>query len=297
MAFHVTRSDEIGWTVAAGATGLRAATLVGRPHGSVHLEIRLCELAPGREVPAHLHPFEESFYVLDGSAQLAIGELAYDLAQGDHGFAPIAVPHAWRNPGGDPVRWLEARAPQPRRIGRHEGTYATPGVTWPAVLGGPDETDPRHRWVGHFSEDDMAPYGPLTMPGYHGPNIRSISIRMLVDQLLGAQHHTLFMVEFAPNATAGKAAKEHFHPFEEIYFLLGGGALGTLDGAKVRVRAGDLVWTSVNSSHGFINDGDEPVRWLEVQAPTPPTANAFFFDDDWSVLGTQPATGDGDQKI
>jgi quercetin dioxygenase-like cupin family protein len=297
MAFHVTRSDEIGWTEAAGTTGLRAATLVGRSHGSVHLEIRLCELAPGGEVPAHFHPFEESFYVLDGSAQIAIGELAYDLAPGDHGFAPIAVPHAWRNPGGSLVRWLEARAPQPRPIGRHEGTYAAPAVAWPAVLGSPDETDPRHRWVGHFNDDDLAPYGPLTMPGYHGPNIRSISIRMLVDQLLGAQHHTLFMVEFAPNATPGKAAKEHFHPFEEIYFLLDGAALGTLDGTKVRVRAGDLVWTGVNSSHGFVNDGDEPVRWLEVQAPIPPTANAFFFDDDWSLLRAGQATGDGDQKI
>jgi mannose-6-phosphate isomerase-like protein (cupin superfamily) len=222
--------------------------------------------------------------VLSGSGQVAIADRAYDVAAGDHGVAPVAVAHAWRNHGDQPVRWLETRAPQPRRIGGRTGTYTARGFAWPASAARPDETDPTQHWVGHFSDDDMAPYGPLSMPGYHGPNIRSISVRMLVDQLMGAQQHTLFMVEFAPNATAGKAAREHFHPFEEIYYLVRGGALGTLDGTKVRVAAGDLVWTGVSSSHGFINDGDEPVRWIEAQAPVPPSADAFYFDDDWKRL-------------
>jgi quercetin dioxygenase-like cupin family protein len=285
MAFHVTRSSEQQWTDDQELPGLRAATLAGAAQGSVHLEIRLCELPGGAQVGAHLHPFEESFHVLQGEAEVALGDLAYQVGPGDHGFAPVAVPHAWRNRGRAPVRWLETRAPQPRRIGERVGVYPAEGFTWPAPLGRPVETDPRHRWAGHFSDDDMAPYGPISMPGYHGPNIRSISIRMEVDQLLGAQQHTLFMVEFAPNATKGKAASEHYHPFEEIYYLLGGTALGTLDGTKVRVDAGDLVWLGVNGTHGFINDGDQPVRWLEVQAPVPPPETAFYFPDDWKKLG------------
>jgi mannose-6-phosphate isomerase-like protein (cupin superfamily) len=284
MSFHVTRADEQRWVEDPDLGGLPVAHLVGAAQGAVHLDVRLCELAPGAEVPAHLHPFEESFHVLDGAGQVAIADRAYDVAPGDHGVAPVAVAHAWRNTGDRPVRWLETRAPQPRRIGGRTGTYPATGFTWPGPAARPDETDPRQHWVGHFSDDDMAPYGPISMPGYHGPNIRSISVRMLVDQLMGAQQHTLFVVEFAPNATAGKAASEHFHPFEEIYYLLSGTALGTLDGTKVRVSAGDLVWTGVSSSHGFINDGDEPVRWIEAQAPVPPSADAFFFDDDWKKL-------------
>jgi quercetin dioxygenase-like cupin family protein len=285
MAFHVTHREDQDWADAPDLPGLRAATLVGARQGSVHLEIRLCELPPGAEVGAHLHPFEESFHVLEGEGRLAIGDLAYELGPGDHGFAPVAVPHTWRNQSEGPVRWLEVRAPQPRRIGNRVGVYPAEGYGWPALAGRPVETDPRHRWVGHFSDDDMAPYGPISMPGYHGPNIRSISVRMEIDQLLGAQQHTLFMVEFAPNATKGKAASEHYHPFEEIYYLLSGTALGTLDGTKVRVNAGDLVWLGVNGTHGFINDGDEPVRWLEVQSPIPPSETAFYFPDDWKQLG------------
>jgi quercetin dioxygenase-like cupin family protein len=285
MAFHVTRLDEQRWTDDQDLPGLRVATLVGALEGSVHLEIRLCELPASSAVPAHRHPFEESFHVLEGEAQFAVGDLAYELGPGDHGFIPVAVPHAWRNPSGARVRWLETRAPQPRRVGDRVGVYPAEGLVWQGLLGRPIETDPRHRWVGHFSDDDMAPYGPISMPGYHGPNIRNISIRMEVDQLPGAQQRTLFMVEFAPSATEGKAAREHYHPFEEIYFLLGGTALGTLDGTKVRVNTGDLVWVGVNGTHGFINDGDQPVRWLEVQSPVPPSENAFYFPDDWKQLG------------
>jgi mannose-6-phosphate isomerase-like protein (cupin superfamily) len=288
MTFHVTRAGEQLWKDEPELGGLRAATLAGAAQGSVHLEIRLCELPPGTEVPGHFHPFEESWHVLSGTAGVAIGDLGYDVAEGDHGFAPVAVPHAWRNQGAEPVRWLEVRAPQPLPMDGRAGIYPASGFAWPASVGRPDETDVRKRFAGHFDDSDMAPYGPISMPGYHGPNIRSISIRMEVDQLLGAQHHTLFMVELAPNApnaTIGKAATEHFHPFEEIYYLTAGTALGTLDGEKVRVSAGDLAWTSVNGTHGFINDGEEPVRWLEVQSPVPPAEHAFFFPADWKKLG------------
>jgi mannose-6-phosphate isomerase-like protein (cupin superfamily) len=153
-----------------------------------------------------------------------------------------------------------------------------------APLGRPSETDPRHRLAGHFDDADLGPYRPLLMPGYHGSNIRNIALHMLVDRLLGAQHHTLFMVEFAPRAGRGQAAKEHYHPFEEIYFYLSGSAVGTLDGQQVTVGAGDLLWMSVDGTHGFVNNCDQPVRFLEVQSPVPPDAEAFFFPEDWQRL-------------
>jgi mannose-6-phosphate isomerase-like protein (cupin superfamily) len=122
------------------------------------------------------------------------------------------------------------------------------------------------------------------MPGYHGPKIRNISVHMLVDRLLGAQHHTLFAAQIAPRAGQGQAASEHYHPFEEIYFFLSGGMRGTLDGEQVEVGAGDLAWVSVDATHGFVNQRDEPATWLEVQSPVPPDSEAFFFPDDWRAL-------------
>src|SRR3546814_8151584 len=62
-----------------------------------------------------------------------------------------------------------------------------------------EELHPRHRLVGHFDDEDMPPPASILMPGYHGANIRNVSIRMMVDELLGACHHTLFVVEFVPS--------------------------------------------------------------------------------------------------
>jgi mannose-6-phosphate isomerase-like protein (cupin superfamily) len=107
---------------------------------------------------------------------------------------------------------------------------------------------------------------------------------MMVDDVLGAQQHTLFMVEFARPSRPGLAAKEHFHPFEEAYFILRGRTTGTLGGERYELQAGDCIWTGTGTSHGFVNTGEEPLRWLEVQAPAPPPSHAFFFDDDWRAL-------------
>jgi mannose-6-phosphate isomerase-like protein (cupin superfamily) len=107
---------------------------------------------------------------------------------------------------------------------------------------------------------------------------------MMVDELLGSRHHTLFVVEFAPSGTPALSAKEHFHPFDEIYYFLYGHAVGSFDGEQVPIGPGDLVFAGVGASHGFSAVGDTPVRWIEAQAPLPPTSNGFFFHDDWAKL-------------
>jgi mannose-6-phosphate isomerase-like protein (cupin superfamily) len=263
--------------------GFSAADLVGPASGSVHLAVALCALAPDGSTAAVLQAYEESWYVLDGSGTVSVGDVSYEVMPGCYGVVPVATPLQF-SAGEQGMRWFRTRAPQPRAADPRRGVVAASGWTPAAVPARPSETDPRSRLAGVFLEEDMGGYGPLSMPGYHGPNIKSIFVRMLVDELLGARHHTLFMVEFGPQARRGHAATEHYHPFEEAYFLLSGSAIGTLDGETVEVAAGDLVWTSVNGTHGFVNEGDVPVRWLEVQAPLPPASDAFFFPKDWEAL-------------
>jgi quercetin dioxygenase-like cupin family protein len=281
VSYHVTRPGQRRWTDVEGVPGLRECVLVGAGQGAAHLEIALCRLDAGAAVLAHLHPFEESWYVLSGSGTWTVAGLEYDVAAEDFGLSPVGISHAVRA-GDERLEWLAVRAPRPPD--RWVSRTVRAGDVVGEPMGRPNEKDPRHRFAGHFSDSDLAPYGRISMPGYHGPNINSISVRMLVDRLLGAQHHTLFMVEFAPNAGAGKAAREHYHPFEEIYFLLEGKARGTFDGTEVLVEAGDLIWLGVDSTHGFINEHDEPIRWLEVQSPVPPDSDAFFFPEDWKGL-------------
>jgi mannose-6-phosphate isomerase-like protein (cupin superfamily) len=71
---------------------------------------------------------------------------------------------------------------------------------------------------------------------------------------------------------------------EEIHYFVNGGMSGMLDGVPETTHAGDLVWVSTDGIHGFVNENNEPARWIEVQSPIPPTSDAIFFPDDWRNL-------------
>ena len=122
------------------------------------------------------------------------------------------------------------------------------------------------------------------MPGYHGANIQNVQIRMMVDELVGARHHTMFIVQFSPTTTSGLSAREHFHPFEEAYLFVRGSAMGSFDGERLPIETGDLVFAPTSGSHGFTATGDGPVRWIEVQSPLPPASHGFVFHNDWASM-------------
>lgn len=268
----------------AGSQGLSVATLVSGEDGSSHVELAVCQLDPGGWVAGHLHPFEESFYVLEGSAEIGIGGAVHALVADDFGFVPFATPHAWRNPGDRPVRWYRVRAPQPRRLGPSDGTV--PRQDHPVPQGGAPvvEEDPTVHFVGHFSDDDLNEPGSLSMPGYHGHRVRDISVRMMVDDVLGAVHHTVFMIQFAPPSGPGLSGSAHYHDFEEAYLVLRGEGEVVLEGVRFEVTAGDLVWQSSGTLHGWVNRGREPLRFIELQAPRPPFSNAVIFEDAWVAV-------------
>ena len=283
MAFHITRRDEQVFEPVPGSPGFEAAALVGRGTGSVHMELSLCRLAPGASTPPQLHAFEESWFVLGGGGTASVAHVTYGVSHGCFGMTPVGLPES-RTAGEDGMTWLRMRAPLPQEADPGQGHAATPSWIPSTTVLVPDETDPQAPWAGRWSDDDMGPRGPISMPGYHGPNIKSIAIRMLVDQLMGAQQHTHFMVEFGPRDPQAQFASPHYHPFEEGYHLLAGSAHGVLDGVDVDVSEGDTIWTGVGATHGFYTTSEVPLRWLEVQTPTPPTANALYFPHDWERL-------------
>ena len=175
-----------------------------------------------------------------------------------------------------PFRESELR-PAP---GQEHDTFFFKTETAPSKGNPPDFRDPMTRYLGHFDDAQMPPYSQLQMEGYRGSSIFGISLKMLVDHMLGAQHLTLFMVEFQP----GGEGNIHDHPFEETYFLLSGEAEAILDGKTYHVKAGDYVWNGVGGTHGFFNKGAVPVRWIETQAPQPPNQQGFRFPADWAYL-------------
>ena len=74
-----------------------------------------------------------------------------------------------------------------------------------------------------------------------------IAVKMLVDQRLDAQLHTMFIVDYQP----GACANPHDHPFEESYYILEGEVDVVADGDRYTLRPGDVFWTGTGCVHAF----------------------------------------------
>lgn len=52
---------------------------------------------------------------------------------------------------------------------------------------------------------------------------------------------------------------------EEVYFIIKGKGLMTVDGEEVEVSAGDLIFNKCYGTHALKNSGDEPIEILVFQ--------------------------------
>jgi quercetin dioxygenase-like cupin family protein len=279
----VRRAGEAGF--APVSPGLRRWSVAAEDNVAVHTGFGVCELAPGAETATRVQSFEDCFYVLSGSAVLQTAGDAVALVPGDYGLLPVGVAHSWRNESGEPARWAQMLAPQPRsRYGGDAVEVPALPRTTPSTV---DVRDPRTRRLGHIeranldvdkqSQDMLAVSASMrtALLVYSG-----ITVKMMVDADLGARLCTMFMVRYAPDGVAGP----HDHPFEETYLFLEGRAGATFDGQTYELGPGDVAFAGVGCVHGFRNLGDGPLRWLETQAPQPPSRHSYRFVRDWDYL-------------
>lgn len=185
-----------GW--AAMAHGYQRWTAVDEEAGAVHTGFALCALDPAGTVPTHVHSFEESVYVIEGTGVLDTADGSFRLAAGDYALLPVGVAHAWRNDAGAPVRWAEMQGPVPRA--RFDGdTVLVPALPErdPMAI---DVRDPRTRRFGNITPAHMnvAKQGQGTLAV--SASMRTallvysgITVRMMVDSDLGARLTTMFM--------------------------------------------------------------------------------------------------------
>jgi quercetin dioxygenase-like cupin family protein len=272
--------------------GLARSVIVGPEHGAVHTELAAGALAPGGWLHRHFHSFEEALYVLAGELIVEIDGHAHRLQSGDYTLMPVGSWHALANPGGDQARWLSVNTPQ--RIASDAGrrdTFFAPepfdleALTAAAVR--PSFGDVRLRYVGHYDgtppqAEALALHDPARGRRPAGRDTAlvvysGISVKMLVDPVFGADLLTMFTVDYEP----GGSAQVHDHPFEEAYFFLDGEITADLDGRTHTIRAGDVVFAGVGATHGFFNTGSGRVRWIETQAPQPPTRHSYRWVDHW----------------
>jgi len=284
-----------GW--AAGATGFKRWDVVTEAAGSVHTGFNVGVLEPDGTVPAHVHSFEESVYILDGYGVLATADGAVRLGPGDYALLPVGVAHAWRNDGDEPVRWAEMQGPVPRD--RFDGdTVLVPALPNhdPVPV---DVRDPRTRRFGNITPAHMdatrQAQGMLAVSASMRTALlvySGITVKMMVDSDLGARLTTMFMVQYEPDGAAGP----HDHPFEETYLFIEGTAEALFDGERYMLRPGDIAWAGAGCVHGFANAGGGPLRWLETQSPQPPGRHAYRFVRDWEYLRGKLESSQGGEQ-
>jgi quercetin dioxygenase-like cupin family protein len=276
---HVGRTSETPGDAGAYAghsTGHTRRVLFGGEAGSVHQEAVVAELEPGGHVDLHLHAFEEALYVLDGALALDVDAAGERLAVDDYVFIDRGVAHGLRNESDAVARWFEVSAPQPGAD--LEDTIFVEGAPPPSDL----ETPYR---LAHFDPADLPqPSATLGLAGFGAANVGGAALQVIVGPETGASQFNLMVVQYAP----GGFITRHDHAFEEGFYFLTGEVDADLDGETYTIAAGDYCWSGVRSMHALTNKSGEVVRWLETQAPQPPSRYQARFVADWHrFLGRQ----------
>ncbi len=291
----VRREDvELADALPGRSSGLTSCRLVGGPLGSTHMALTLVSLVEGH-VDAHLHSYETSLYVLEGEPVLYVDGRGVELRPGACGVVPVGIPHAFRCT--DRALWIEMAAPRPRADGS-DTFFVGPA---PEMAAEPlDVRDPRNRNLFLLTKGEMdlerlkrgAPVGAPTVSASMSTAVLAysgIAVKMLVDQRLDAQLHTMFMVDYQP----GAVAHPHDHPFEESYYMLDGEVDVVANGDRYTLRPGDVFWTGTGCVHAFYETRGNRVRWLETSAPAPPPRHSYRFERDWEYLAERLASGAG----
>jgi quercetin dioxygenase-like cupin family protein len=242
--------------------------LIDRAGGSVHQEVVIAELAPDGRVDAHLHAFEEAFYVLEGQLVLEVAGAVERLGADDYVFVDRGVVHSLRNEAGATARWFEVSAPQPGAA--LEDTVFVDDHVLPEGL-------ERPYWRDHFDPAQLpAPSGAI-LAGFDAANVGGASVKILVGPATGATQLVLMFLQYAP----GGFITAHDHAFEEGFFFLEGEIDAELDGVTHTLRSGDYCWSGVGGMHALTNRSGAVVRWLETQVPQPPARYQARFTAEW----------------
>ena len=275
------------------SSGYRQQVLISRTTGSPHMTLSISWLEPDGFVEPVLHSFETSLYVFSGS--LAVTTLGHTTQlDPDHCIVmPIGTTYSLKTLDG-PVKWLQMASPGELTDDRRQDTFFPGNTLVESAPELPDMRDPRNQNAVRFDSESMdlrrlsggsdvnaptvSPSMATALLAYSG-----IGVKMLIDGQVGAQLHTMFIVDYQPTAIA----HPHDHPFEEAYVFVEGEVHALVEGNLLVLQPGDVLWAGVGADHGFENRGSGLVRWIEVQAPQPPARHSYRFSREWEHLAAK----------
>ncbi|GGM69843.1 hypothetical protein GCM10010106_15030 [Thermopolyspora flexuosa] len=115
-------------------SGITVKMMVDSDQGADLTTMFMVRYDPDGVAGPHDHPFEETYYFLEGEAEAVFDGVTYRLRAGDAAFAGVGCVHGFRNVGGGPLRWLETQAPQPP--GRHSYRFVRDWDYLRSITGG-----------------------------------------------------------------------------------------------------------------------------------------------------------------
>jgi mannose-6-phosphate isomerase-like protein (cupin superfamily) len=109
---HIRNIDSAALDAAAGRF---TQMLLGRDSGGTTCEINCIKTPVGDGSPAglHTHPFEQIFYVLEGTMSIEIDGREHQAGPGTLVINPAGVPHRNWNAGTEPTVHLALNVPLP----------------------------------------------------------------------------------------------------------------------------------------------------------------------------------------
>ncbi|HET9344558.1 MAG TPA: cupin domain-containing protein [Candidatus Limnocylindrales bacterium] len=94
-------------------SGISVKMLVDRVLGADLLTMFTVDYEPGGSAQQHDHPFEETYFFLQGEIEAELDGQVYTIRAGDVVFSAVGGVHGFYNNGAEQVRWIETQAPQP----------------------------------------------------------------------------------------------------------------------------------------------------------------------------------------
>jgi quercetin dioxygenase-like cupin family protein len=100
-------------TAALAYSGITVKMLVDKRLDAQLQTMFMVHYEPGAVAHPHDHPFEESYFMLDGEVEVVADGARYTLRAGDVFWTGVGCIHAFYETKGETVLWLETSAPGP----------------------------------------------------------------------------------------------------------------------------------------------------------------------------------------
>ncbi|OGF64708.1 MAG: cupin [Candidatus Fischerbacteria bacterium RBG_13_37_8] len=101
----IKHMDDVNKDIVKAGTNVSMQVLISSKEGP-NFAMRRFIFEPGGEMPRHTNEVEHEQLVLNGKAQVGIGDDVYEVKKGDVLFIPAHVPHWYKNIGEETFEFL-----------------------------------------------------------------------------------------------------------------------------------------------------------------------------------------------